>query len=80
MRIHRGWVRVLLPFHLRATKPSRTLDETLRAVFSGEDSAWLGLDGGSDHQKVAHSDYYEEYLPHVHSFLFAAAGRRAAII
>ncbi|MDA1053382.1 MAG: hypothetical protein O3C40_23285 [Planctomycetota bacterium] len=74
MRIHRGWLRVLLPFNLRTTKSPRPLDATLRAAFFREDSAWLGLDSGSDRTKVSHSDYYEEYLPHAHSFLFAAAG------
>lgn len=74
MRIYRGWVRVLLPFNLRVRDSPSILDETLRAAFSNEGSGWLGLDRGSERDKLAHSDYYEEYLPHVHSFLFDIVG------
>ncbi|MCA9061528.1 MAG: hypothetical protein KDA96_00635 [Planctomycetaceae bacterium] len=74
----RAETRILIPFRLG---PSCAVDElapdSLAAVFekkaTGEKEKWRAQTAGGD--KIAPSDYYREYLPHVSRFLFGATGK-----
>lgn len=71
MNITRCWVRHLFPFRWSSSK---SFGDTRQSLTRPASSRWMSHFADAPDAKLAHSDYFAEYLPNVTDFLFNAAG------